>query len=91
MAAFGAGYLADATHLRRRERRRHLDNAVAAGLPSAALLTPEAPLEVLLARNAGRPPDERVPEPVLARQHHRRSSLDAERLLGEGFDVVLDL
>ena len=89
LAAYRAGYLADATHLRRNERREHALRASDTGLDAVAVLFGAVPLEVLLERNAGRTPDERVPEDVLARQHHRRSLLSAALLLEEGFaDVV---
>lgn len=90
LAAYGAGYLADATHLRRRDRVVHVRVARETGLPVVAVLTPPASLEELVRRNARRPGEERVPEPVLARQHHRRSLLDAGLLRAEGFDDVLD-
>jgi predicted kinase len=86
----GAGYLADATHLRRRERVPHVRDAHAAGLPAVALLMPALPLEVLQARGAERSPERRVPPDVLARHVHRRGLLDADLLRGEGFDVVLE-
>ena len=87
----GTGYLADATHLTRRERRGHVRAAAAAGLPCSAVLTPVVELGVLLARNRLRPPDEQVPEEALARQHHRRSLLCAGLLAEEGFDAVHEL
>jgi predicted kinase len=91
MAALGTGYLADATHLRRRDRRVHVLTARGAGLPAVAVLMPEAELTELLARNARRSADEQVPDDVLARQHHRRSLLSATLLHDEGFDRVLEL
>ncbi|MFL6133792.1 MAG: AAA family ATPase [Nocardioidaceae bacterium] len=91
MAAYGAGYVADATHLRRRDRRLHVRTAEDTGLPSRAVLTPVLPLEVLVERNARRPPDEAVPVDVLARQAHRRSLICAETLAEEGFSVVHEL
>jgi predicted kinase len=91
LAAFGVGYLADATHLRRRDRRLHVATAAETGLPSRAVLTPVLPLEVLLERNARRPVDEAVPVDVLARQAHRRSLISAETLAEEGFSVVHEL
>lgn len=90
LLAAGAGYLADSTHLRRRERVAHVRAAHAAALPAVALLLAALPLDVLWARNAARAPDERVPEPVLARHAHRRSLLTPELLAAEGFDVVLE-
>jgi predicted kinase len=89
LAAFGAGYLADATHLRRRDRTPHVRAARETGLPSVAVLLPLPHLEELFRRDAGRPADERVPAEVLARQHHRRSLLSAGMLADEGFDEVL--
>jgi predicted kinase len=91
LAAFGAGYVADATHLRRRDRRLHVRTAEDTGLPSRAVLTPEVPFEVLLERNAKRPPDEAVPVDVLARQAHRRSLISYATLADEGFSVVHEL
>jgi len=91
MAAYGAGYVADATHLRRRDRRLHVLTAEDTGLPSRAVLTPVLPLEVLVERNARRPPDEAVPVDVLARQAHRRSLICAETLTEEGVSVVHEL
>ena len=91
LLARGAGYLADATHLIRRERRSHVRAAEHAGLPSTAVLTPLVDLAVLLERNRLRPPDEQVPEEALARQHHRRSLLTAEALHEEGFTTVHEL
>ena len=91
LAAFGAGYVADATHLRRRDRRLHVRTAEDTGLPSRAVLTPEVPFEVLFERNARRPPGEAVPVDVLARQAHRRSLISSEALADEGFSVVHEL
>ena len=90
LAGFGAGYLADATHLRRRERVVHVRAAGSCGLPAAGVLLPDLSLGVLLARDAARPPDERVPADVLARQVHRRGLLSERMLRDEGFsDVVV--
>lgn len=83
------GYLADATHLRRRERRAHVVAAHAAGLPAVALLLDEHPPHELAGRNAGRSADEVVPERVLLAMAHRRSLLTPASLAEEGFDVVL--
>jgi predicted kinase len=88
MAALGVGYVADATHLLRRDRRVHVLLAAEAGLPAIAVLTPLLPIEELVARNSGRPADEQVPDDVLVRQRHRRSLLSAELLLEEGFIEV---
>ncbi|WP_432536515.1 AAA family ATPase [Kineococcus arenarius] len=88
LAGLGAGYLADATHLRRAERVEHLRTAAAAGLPAEAVLVPHLPLPALLERDRGRPVDERVPAEVLARHAHRRSLLSAATLRAEGFAVV---
>jgi predicted kinase len=85
----GRGYLADAQNLRRRERVAHV--AAAAGLPTVALLLPSLPLGVLLARNAQREDDDRVPDDVVARAAHRRSLLTRELLLAEGFTEVREL
>jgi predicted kinase len=90
LAAFGAGYLADATHLRRRERVAHARLAAACGLPAHAVLLPDLPLPVLLARDAARPPEDRVPADVLARHAHRRSLLSAALLAEEGFVAVVE-
>jgi len=90
LAGFGAGYLADATHLRRRDRRLHVSTAQDTGLPAVAVLTPDLPVDVLVERNEQRPPDEAVPVEVLARQVHRRSLLSAPMLLQEGFTAVWD-
>ena len=89
LAAYGAGYLADNTHLRRKERREHVVRARDTGLPAIAVLTPAVPLDELLARDRARPADERVPADVLARQHHRRSLLTPDLLRDEGFEDVL--
>jgi predicted kinase len=91
LAALGNGYLADATHLRRRDRRVHARIAGETGLATVAVLFPLPPLEELLARNATRPPEEQVPPDVLARQHHRRSLLTVPLLLEEGFTAVLEV
>jgi len=91
LAAFGAGYLADATNLRRRERVEHVRAAEACGLPSVAVLLPHVDLATLVERDALRPPDERVPADVLARHAHRRSLLSADLLAGEGFALVLEV
>jgi predicted kinase len=91
LAVFGAGYLADATHLRRRDRRVHVHVAVETGLEPRAVLAPALPVEVLVERDLRRPPDERVPVDALLRQAHRRSLLSAELLLGEGFQSVVEL
>jgi predicted kinase len=91
LAAFGAGYLADATNLRRRERRAHVETAGDTGLSARAVLMPDLPLEVLVGRNAGRPADEQVPVGVLAAQAHRRSLLSAALLRADGFATVVPL
>jgi predicted kinase len=91
LAAFGAGYVADATHLRRKDRRLHVRTAEDTGLPSRAVLTPVLPLEALVERNARRPLDEAVPVDVLARQAHRRSLISAAALSEEGFSAVVEL
>ncbi|WP_432570379.1 AAA family ATPase [Kineococcus sp. SYSU DK005] len=91
LAGLGAGYLADATHLRRAERTGHLRAAAAAHLPAEAVLLPDLPLAELLRRDAARPADERVPADVLARHAHRRSLLSAPALLADGFAVVHEL
>jgi predicted kinase len=83
----GRGYLSDATNLRRYERVGHVQ--AAGSLPAYAVLLPDVPLEVLLARNAARPPDEQVPEDVVAAFAHRRSLLSRQVLLDEGFCDVL--
>lgn len=90
MLADGRGYLADATHLRRRERVVHVRGAASAGLPAVALLLPEVPLDVLRARNAGRSGHDLVPDDVLVQFAHRRALLSADLLREEGFAVVED-
>jgi predicted kinase len=87
----GRGYLADATHLRRRERVAHVRAAHAAGLPAVAVLLPAVPLDELLRRNAQRPAWRRVPEHIVARHAHRRDLLSAALLRDEGFDDVVEL
>jgi predicted kinase len=87
----GWGYLADATHTRRRERAEHVRAAGAAGLPAVALLFPDLPLQLLLVRDALRPADERVPPAALAAFAHRRSLLTAQLLRGEGFAAVYEV
>lgn len=84
----GRGYLADATHLRRRERRLHLTQACTAGLPARALLLPAVDLDALVVRNATRPEHRQVPLEVLARHAHRRRLLGVDMLAQEGFDEV---
>jgi predicted kinase len=91
LAAFGAGYVADATNLRRRERRSHVEAARDTGLPARAVLMPALPLEVLVGRNAARHADEQVPVDVLAAHAHRRSLLSAPLLRAEGFHAVVEL
>lgn len=91
LLAEGRGYLADATHLRRRERVAHVKAAHAAGLPAVAVLLPDLPLEVLTARNDRRAEHRRVPEDALARHAHRRGLLTAALLREEGFDDVVEL
>jgi len=91
MAAFGSGYVADATHLVRRERRTHLAIADATGLHAWAVLTPLLSEEELVRRNDERPPDEQVPVEVLLRQRHRRSLLSAEALRADDFAHVIEL
>ena len=88
LAGLAVGYLADATHLRRAERREHLRRAQRAGLAAEAVLLPALPLEVLVERNASRPDDQRVPEDVLAHHAHRRSLLSADALRADGFAAV---
>jgi predicted kinase len=87
----GTGYLSDATNLRRRERVDHVRAAHAAGLPALALLLPDHPVETLLARDALRSADERIPADVIAAYAHRRSLLTADLLRGEGFAAVHDV
>lgn len=89
LAGFGAGYLADATHLRRRERVVHVRAATSCDLPAVAVLLPDLPLDLLVRRDATRPPDERVPPDVLARQAHRRSLLSMRAVQEEGFVAVV--
>ena len=91
LAALGVGYVADATHLTRRERRVHLRTAAETRLEAVAVLTPALGWEVLLARDAARPLDEQVPVEALARQAARRSMLSAAGLLEEGFALVVEL
>ena len=88
LATFGAGYVADATHLRRRDRRQHVLAAQDTALRAVAVLTPALPVDVLVRHNARRPPDEAVPVEVLERQAHRRSLLSPPMLLEEGFSAV---
>ncbi|WP_432520072.1 AAA family ATPase [Kineococcus sp. SYSU DK006] len=90
LAGFGVGYLADATHLRRSERRVHVARAAAAGLPAVAVLLPALDVAQLLRRDASRAPEERVPADVLARHAHRRSLLSADGLRADGFEHVLE-
>src|SRR4051812_39014211 len=90
LAGFGAGYLADATHLRRRDRRAHVRVAVETGLGPRAVLAAALPVKELVERNLRRPLDERVPVDALLRQAHRRSLLSPEVLLGEGFESVVE-
>jgi predicted kinase len=90
LLAAGRGYLADATHLRRRERLAHVRAAHAAGLRAVAVLLPSLPVEELSRRNATRDAHRRVPEDVLARHAHRRGLLSAELLRVEGFDDVVE-
>ncbi|MCU1570498.1 MAG: putative kinase [Naasia sp.] len=91
LVASGRGYLADATHLRRRERVAHVRRAHAAGLPAVAMLLPDLPLAVLTARNARRLPELRVPDAVLGRHAHRRSLLSSVLLIDEGFDEIVEV
>jgi predicted kinase len=90
LAAFGAGYLADATHLRRRERVTHVRVAGDCGLPAVVVLLPDLDLTELLTRNSRRPLDEQVPAEVLAKHAHRRSLLSRDLLLAEGFGTVVE-
>jgi hypothetical protein len=46
---------------------------------------------MLLARDALRPADERVPADIIAAYAHRRSLLTADLLRGEGFAAVHDV
>jgi predicted kinase len=91
LLASGRGYVAAATHLRRRERVTHVRAAHAVGLPAVAILLPALPADVLSEHNALRAAHRRVPENVLARHVHRRSLLSAELLLAEGFDEVVEV
>lgn len=91
MAALGLGYVADATHLIRRDRRAHVAVAAGAGLVPVAVLTPLVELAELARRNDARPDDERVPDAALLRQRHRRSLLSPGMLLDEGFVEVRQL
>ncbi|WP_210481729.1 AAA family ATPase [Naasia sp. SYSU D00948] len=85
------GYLADATHLRRRERIPHVRAAHEAGLPAIAVLLPAVGIDVLRERNGARPELHRVPDEILERHEHRRSLLSRELLLEEGFDEVVEV
>ncbi len=91
LLALRRGYLADATHLRRKERVAHVRAARDAGLPAVAVLLPHLPLAVLAERNARRPAERRVPEEVLARHANRRGLLSVDLLLTEGFDDVREI
>jgi predicted kinase len=91
LLAEGRGYLSDATNLRRKERTAHVRAAHRAGLPAIAVLLPDLPVAVLVARNAPRSELRRVPEERLARHANRRSLLDAETLRQEGFDEVVEI
>jgi predicted kinase len=91
LLASGRGYVADATHLRRKERVAHVRAAREAGLPAVAVLLPDLPVPVLAARNAGRPALRRVPDEALARHAHRRSLLTRSLLEAEGFDEVVEV
>jgi predicted kinase len=91
LLAAGRGYLADATHLRRKERVAHIRAAHDAGLPAVAVLLPVLPVEVLAERNARRTPDRRVPHDILAKHAHRRGLLTPQLLREEGFDEVLEI
>jgi predicted kinase len=91
LLAGGRGYLADATHLRRRERVAHVRAGHAAGLPVVAILLPSVPLDELRRRNALRLAHRRVPEEILGRHAHRRELLTAAMLRDEGFDDVVEL
>ncbi|SDQ08006.1 AAA family ATPase [Quadrisphaera sp. DSM 44207] len=88
--AAGLPYLADATHLRRRDRVAHVRAAHAAGLRAVAVLMPHLDPAALARRDAARPPERRVPAQVLARCAHRRGLLSAELLVAEGFDAVVE-
>jgi predicted kinase len=83
------GYILDATNLRRRDRVAHVRAAHAAGLRAVAVLLPDLPVEVLAARNAGRPEELQVPQSVLAKHAHRRRLLSPALLREEGFDDVV--
>ena len=85
------GYLADATHLRRKERVAHVRAAREAGLPAVAVLLPDLPLAVLADRNSRRSEERRVPDGILARHAHRRGLLSVELLRAEGFDDVREI
>jgi predicted kinase len=87
----GTGYVSDATNLRRRERVGHVRAARDAGLPAVALLLPDHPVDMLLARDMLRPADERIPADVIAAYAHRRSLLTVDLLRGEGFAAVHDI
>jgi predicted kinase len=91
LLADGHGYLADATHLRRKERVLHVRAARRAGLRVVAYLLPDLPVATLAARIAARPEQRPVPDEVLARHAHRRSLLTARMLEEEGFDEVVEV
>lgn len=91
LLAEGHGYLADATHLRRKERVLHVRAARQAGLPVVAFLLPDIPVATLAARIAARPEQRRVSDEVLARHAHRRTLLSARMLEEEGFDEVVEV
>lgn len=80
--------VADATHLSKESRRPMIRLAERFGFNSAALVF-DVPLEVCLARNAGR--QRVVPEQALARQHvELQIALQAVRREGFSYVFVLD-
>lgn len=90
LLAEGRGYIADATHLRRKERVAQVRAAHDAGLRAIAVLLPDLPVPVLVQRNAPRAELRRVPAERLARHANRRSLIDADALRQEGFDEVVE-
>jgi predicted kinase len=84
----GSTAIIDATNLWARRRSRHISVARAAGRPIVGIRF-DAPLDVLLARNAAR--DRRVPPGAVVVMHRQMvAGGTAGVLYAEGFDLVLE-
>lgn len=88
--ADGVTTVVDATNTRAEHRRPLIERARAAGVPAVAIVL-DLPAPIILAQNAGR--SARIVDPAVVDRHIAavRLTVDAERLVKEGFDHVVQL